>query len=95
MAEPLASQRADLETLRAGLLASFATADDAVKAQIAGQLRAVIKDLAALGAGETVEVSAADEIAARRKARLSDADDSAPTARRGEPRRRGGGHRTG
>jgi hypothetical protein len=86
-------QRADLEVLRAGLLESFATADDSVRAQLAGQLRAVIKDLAALGevAGE---VTAADEIAARRKARLSDADDSSSASRRGQSRRSNGSHRS-
>ena len=60
-------QREDLETLREGLLAAFDSAESAVKAQIAGQLRAVVKDLAALGTPE--EVSKADEIAGRRAAR--------------------------
>ena len=84
--------RDDLETLRAGLLESFASASVAVKAQIAGQLRAVIQDLAALG--EPVEkVSKADEITARRKAREGDAADRSLADGRGQRRRSQGRNR--
>jgi hypothetical protein len=87
-------QRGDLEVLRVGLLAAFETADDAVKAQIAGQLRAVIKDLAGLGQ-EVKVVTVADEITARRQARESDPADLPSAGRRGEPRRGGRSNRTG
>lgn len=90
----MADQRRDLENLRVGLLAAFESADVAVKAQIAGQLRAVIKDLAALGEGKS-EVTAADEIAARRAARRSDPADRSSSSPRSQPRRSGGGNRTG
>ena len=86
------TQREDLEDLRRVLRAALEDADVAVKAQIAGQLRQVIKDLAALG--EPVEeVSPADEIAARREARVAGAGGSARTPRRSQPRRSGGGNR--
>jgi hypothetical protein len=75
------TQRDDLELLRVGLIAAFETADDSVKAQIAGQLRAVIKDLAALGE-PAKEMSKADELASRRTARRSDAADRPPAAKR-------------
>jgi hypothetical protein len=87
-------QRADLEVLREGLKASFASADDAVKAQIAGQLRAVIKDLAALGDDAKV-VTVVDDITARREAREADAADRAVAGGRGQPRRGGRSNRTG
>jgi hypothetical protein len=90
----MSGQRADLEVLRAGLLAAFGSADDAVKAQIAGQLRAVIKDLAALGADVKV-VTVVDDITARRQAREAGAADSASAGRRGQPRRSGRSDRTG
>lgn len=82
------TQREDLEHIRAGLIVAFDEAPDTVKAQIASQLRAVVKDLASLGEA-TPEVSAADEIAARREARVTGAGDHASTTRRGQPRRSG------
>jgi hypothetical protein len=90
----MSEQREDLERLRIELFAALTDADVAVKAQIAGQLRAVVKDLAALGA-PAVEVTKADEIAARRAARRSGADNPASTARRSQPRGRRGSDRTG
>lgn len=86
-------QREDLELLRDGLIEAFEHADYAVKAQVAGQLRAVLKDLA--GLGETEDGSLADEISARREARRAGAAPGASAARRGQPRRRGGSDRTG
>jgi hypothetical protein len=86
-------QRADLELLRAGLLAAFESADDAVKAQIAGQLRATIKDLA--GLAEPTEASVADELRRRRENRVAGTGDNSPAAKRGQSRRRGGDNRTG
>jgi hypothetical protein len=88
------SHREDLELMRAVLLEALQTSDVAVKAQVAGQLRAVLKDLAALGE-PAKEVSAADEIAVRRQARRAGSDDSASSSRRGQSRRRGGGNRSG
>jgi len=85
------SQRDDLLELRGWLRDAFADADVAVKAQVAGQLRAVIKDLAALGE-DAAEVSAADEIAARREARVAGSGGGASSSRRGQSRRSGGGH---
>ena len=41
-------RREDLELMRAGLFEAFDSAPDTVKAQVAAQLRAVIKDLAEL-----------------------------------------------
>lgn len=52
------------------------------------ELRAVTRELADLGE-ETPEVSAADEIAARREARVTGAGGSARTSRRSQPRRSG------
>lgn len=80
-------QRDDLETLRAGLLTSFAAADHAVKAQIAGQLRAVIKELAVLDRQEPSEVSKVDELAAKRKGRGAAAGTRTSAGRRREVRR--------
>lgn len=88
------AQRDDLELMRTVLLAALDDADVAVKAQIAGQLRAVIKDLAALG-DPVAEVSFADEIAARRTARRTDTPARKSPARRGEPGGRRGRDRTG
>ena len=84
----MSQQRADLEHLRSGLMAAFDEAPDTVKAQIASQLRAVVKDLAALGE-VTPEVSAADEIAARREARVTGAGRAPSASRRSQPRRSG------
>ena len=86
------SQRDDLIELRGWLREAFADANVAVKAQVAGQLRAVIKDLAALGEG-VAEVSAADEIAARREARVAGSGGVASASRRGQSRRSGGDNR--
>lgn len=90
--EPVPSQRDDLERLRKGLLEAFEAAPDPVKAQIAGQLRMVIKDLAGLGVAEG-KGSVADEIAARRAARKP--ADIAPAGRRSQSRRSSGHHRSG
>ena len=63
-------RREDLEALRAGLFDSFDSAPDTVKAQVAAQLRAVIKDLAELPGVK--DVNPVDEFAgarARRQAR--------------------------
>lgn len=88
------SQRDDLEILRATLLEALTEADASVKAQIAGQLRQVVKDLAALGE-PTEETSVADEIAARREARRTPSSDRSSPSGRGQRRRRSGVHRTG
>ena len=56
------------------------------------ELRAVTRELAELGEVDP-EVSAADEIAARREARVAGAGGSARTPRRSQPRRSGGGNR--
>jgi hypothetical protein len=61
-------------------------------AAAAGRLQVVLAELAALGA-EAQKGSKADELKARRNARRSTGADSAPAARRGQPRRRGGGSR--
>jgi hypothetical protein len=86
-------QREGLEAMRDSLAAALDVADPAVKAQIAGQLRAVIKDLAALPAVE-VEVSASDQLRARREARRNPVD-LPSTSRRAQSRRRSGGDRVG
>ena len=86
--------REDLELLRQGLLAAFARDDnDGVKAQLAGQLRAVIRDLAELAPAEKGK-SAADEITARREARRAGADDSSHPSRSRESRSRTGSRRS-
>ena len=59
--------RVALEALRDQLADALVAADVAVKAQIAGQYRAVVKDLAALGAADD-EGDLIDELAARRAA---------------------------
>lgn len=82
------TQREDLEHIRAGLLVAFDEAPDTVKAQIASQLRAVVNDLAKLGEIPQ-EVSRADEIAARREARVTGSGGAPSAARRGQPRRSG------
>ena len=84
------TQRDDLERLRVVLFEALEGADVAVKAQVAGQLRAVVKDLAGLDV-ETVEVSKADDLAARRKARRTGAAGAALADGRGQPRKRGTG----
>jgi hypothetical protein len=81
------TQRDDLELIRVELFAALTEADVAVKAQVAGQLRQVIKDLAALGE-PAKEMSKADELASRRASRRSDAADSPPAPKR---RKSGGG----
>lgn len=58
--------RQNLEALRDILAAALVAADPSVQAQIAGQLRAVYKDLAALPAEK--KASKLDELAARRAA---------------------------
>ncbi len=58
--------RSRLERLRDLLWEALLAADVAVKAQLAGQLRAVEKDIAALP--DAKRVSKADELAARRLA---------------------------
>jgi hypothetical protein len=58
------------------------------------ELRAVTRELDELIGGDAGEVPTVDEIAARREARIAGAGDSAQSARRGQPRRRGGGNRT-
>jgi hypothetical protein len=88
------TQRDDLERIRVQLFEALDNADVAVKAQIAGQLRAVVKDLAALGE-PAKEMSKADELASRRTARRADAADSAPPAKRGKPRSGGRSDRAG
>ncbi len=63
-------RREDLERLRLELWLAFDEAPAAVKAQVAGQLRAVIKDLAELP--DVKEVNPLNDVAAaraRRKAR--------------------------
>jgi hypothetical protein len=85
--------RVRLVALRDELTEALTAADVAVKAQLAGQLRAVLKDLAGLPV-EDGEVSKADELESRRKARRSGTTDRAPAARRSQPRRRAGGDRS-
>jgi hypothetical protein len=53
------------------------------------ELRQVTSELAGLGE-TTAEVSVADQLAAARQARISGAGDSSHSARRSQPRRRGG-----
>ena len=74
-------QRAALEAMRDKLAADMELADPAVVAQIAGQLRATLKDLAALppAAGG----SKTDEVRARREARRRAGAKAAPAAGRG------------
>lgn len=55
------------------------------------ELRAVVRELDEIGV-PAEEVSVADQLAAKRSARITGADDSASTSRRGQPRRRGGVH---
>lgn len=74
-------QRALLEAIRDQLAADMARAEPAVVAQIAGQLRQVVKDLAALP--PTREGSKTDEVKARREARRRAAAQAAPAAGRG------------
>jgi len=86
-ADDLASDdpRVALKALQRKLAADMTLAEPSVSAQIAGQLRQVLKDLAALP-GEESE-SPADEIAKRRAARLAGADVDAPPARESKQRR--------
>ena len=77
-------QRRALEALRDRLASEIDRADEkgvAVLAQIAAQLRAVLKELA--GLPEAKAVSKADELAARRKARRAKAATSASAAGEG------------
>lgn len=71
-------QRAALEAIRDQLAAQLERAEPAVAAQIAGQLRATLKDLAALP--PTREGSKLDEVRARREARRVAAAKAAPAA---------------
>jgi hypothetical protein len=73
-------RREALEALRDELAAKFEEASTGVSAQIASQLRQVLKDLAELPDGK--RVTKADELAARRRARISSADASERSAGR-------------
>lgn len=73
-------QRAALEAIRDQLAGQLERCEPAVAAQIAGQLRATLKDLAALPAAK--EGSMTDEVKRRREARRAAAA-SAPTAASG------------
>ena len=73
--------RATLEAIRDQLAHQLERADPAVAAQIAGQLRQTLKDLAALPARK--EGSKLDEVRARREARRGAAATAAPGAGRG------------
>jgi hypothetical protein len=75
-----------LEAIRDQLAAQLELAEPAVAAQIAGQLRATLKDLAALPAVK--EGSKLDEVKQRREARRRAAAKAAPAASRGGRQRR-------
>ena len=79
-------QRATLEALRDHLAGQLELCEPAVAAQIAGQLRQVLKDLAAIPAAR--EGSKLDEVRARREARRGAAAKAAPAAGGGGRQRR-------
>ena len=83
--------RAQLEALRDLLASSLVEAKAEKRAPLAAQFRAVLAELAGLPVG--VEVSAVDEIAARRSARLgvSDPEPVVGPVEGVVRRRRGGG----
>lgn len=74
-------QRAALEALRDKLAADMEQAEPAVVAQIAGQLRATLKDLAALP--PVAGGSKLDEVKQRREARRRAGAAAAPASGRG------------
>jgi hypothetical protein len=82
----LGDPRTSLEALRDELAEALEAADPAVKAQLAGQLRAVLKDLSSLS--DDREVSTADDLAKRRADRIAGADAAAPPRRRANNRRK-------
>lgn len=73
--------RESLEALRDKLAVDMEGVDSKVVAQVAAQLRAVLKEIA--GLPDAKVVSKADELARRREARLSAADPSASAAGEG------------
>ena len=64
-------RREDLELMRAGLFEAFDSAPDTVKAQVAAQLRAVLKDLDECPVAK--EANPVDEFSAARARRRADA----------------------
>jgi hypothetical protein len=61
---------------------------------IARELRATVREIAEIESAKPTGVSKADELAAKRRARLAAAD-PAPAVRGGKSRRSGGSNRTG
>jgi len=95
-----------LEQLKASLLASIADAQTpdmngrtqpAAVASLSKELRAVQAEIdQGTGKGEGSKADdIADDLAKRRAARVAGSTDRAPAARRGQPRRSNGNHRTG
>lgn len=80
--------RTALKALQRKLASDMDLADPNVSAQIAGQLRQVIKDIAALGSSEE-EGSVVDEIAKRRAARVAGPDATDGATEQGGKQRRG------
>lgn len=64
-------QREDLEALRASLFEALATVDPQIRPQVAGQLRAVIKDLAEVDAGTVEKGTPLDQLKQRREAKAA------------------------
>lgn len=78
--------RAVLEAMRDDLAVKLERAEPAVAAQLAGQLRAIVKDLAAMPAAKVVPKR--DDLRARREARrVAGAAAESPASKGGRQRR--------